>query len=150
MDLSRLEALANTKPPSLKPHSPRRREVANHLARAAELAAEAELAKLSERSRFIAYYDCCHQACLAGLKLAGYRPAEGPGHRQIAFQAIEHALATSKDAIVAMSDANALRGKVEYDGALFEVTESLLAEIAGAAKELLQEARIALKGSKLV
>jgi len=48
-----------------------------------------------------------------------------------------------------MVDANALRGKVEYDGALFEVTDSLLAAIATAAKEVLDEARIALKNSRL-
>ena len=146
--MSKLQKLAEGRTPSLKAHVPHRSEIANHLARAGELLDEASIKRLSERSRFNSYYESCHQSCLAGLKLAGYRPAEGLGHRQIAFQAVEHALPISKPAIVAMAEANSLRGKTEYDAALFDVSHALLDAIAGAARELLDEARIQLKRAK--
>ena len=149
MDIANLRALASGPSPSLKLHHSTKREVSNHVARAAELAAEAELEGLSVRSRFNALYESCHQSCLAALKLAGFKPMEGFGHRQIALQAVEHVIAISKKDLIAMADANSLRGKIEYEGAMFEVTDSLLEGLEGAALEALHEVRLLLKSSKL-
>ena len=48
-----------------------------------------------------------------------------------------------------MADANSMRGKSEYEGALFEVTEALLEDLEAAARGVLEEAKIELKRSKL-
>lgn len=48
-----------------------------------------------------------------------------------------------------MADANALRGKAEYEGALFEVTDALLEDLAGAAREVLGEAKAEMKSARI-
>lgn len=143
MALENLERLVERR--QLSRHEATRREIENHLRTGREFRDAASLRGTPERVRFHNLYDAAHALALAGMKLAGYRPPDGEGNRQLTLSCVEQTLALRKGAAAAFVEANRLRAQMQYQGADVDVADSLMGTMSSAIDEALREVAIRLK-----
>ena len=129
-------------------HQPARREIENHLGTAQEYAAASRAKGVAPRIRFLNLYDAAHAVSLAGLKLAGYRPKEGEGNRQASLACAEQTLALRKGTAAAFTEANRLRGLMQYQGADVDVPDSIFERLESGVAEAVDEIARRLKAVK--
>jgi hypothetical protein len=141
--LENLERLVERK--QLSRHKATRREVENHLSIARAFRDAANLRGTPERVRFHNLYDAAHAVALAGLKLAGYRAADGEGNRQVTLSCVEQTLSIRKGSAAAFTDANRLRSLMQYQGEDVDIPDSLVETLGAAIEEGLREIEIRLK-----
>jgi hypothetical protein len=132
----------------LSRHRATRQEIENHVKVAREFAAAASLRGVAESVRFNNLYDAAHAVALAGLKLAGYRPPDGEGNRQLTLSCVEQTLALKKGASAAFVEANRLRSLMHYQGDDVDVPESLAEALQAGVDEALGELEVRLKQFK--
>jgi hypothetical protein len=71
---------------------------------------------LRPASRFRLAYAAAHDLALIALRAHDFRPAQGPGHRTIVFQTLEHTVGADKAIVVTLSKAHARRNASDYEG----------------------------------
>lgn len=147
MALENLERMVERR--QLDHHTPARREVENHLATAQEYVVASNAKGVTQRIRFLNLYDAAHAVSLAGLKLAGYRAKDGEGNRQATLACAEQTLALRKGTAAAFTEANRLRGLMQYQGADVDVPDSLFERMESGVEEAIGEIRKRLKTAKL-
>ena len=69
-------------------------EISGFLTRAEQQLADARTASLSVASRFCLAYDAAHAFALIALRVQGYRPGRGLGHRMVVFSTLVHTVAS--------------------------------------------------------
>lgn len=111
-----LQRLADSGP--LKAEPAAAKEVASLLANAAQSLADAQRSELSDQSRFLLAYTAGHALALAALRARDYRPAQGPGHRAIVFQALPHTAGAAAELWVPLDKAHKKRNDLEYSAAI--------------------------------
>ena len=130
---------------TLLEHQPTAAELQQHLNNAQDLLKDARNASVSALGRFNAAYGASHALLTAAIKMKGYRPGSGPGHRQVLFQLLDQLLPAAAAAKAVLSQAHVTRNKAEYDGEPVNATAALVASLVAAAENLNEEVRLALK-----
>ncbi len=93
-------------------------EVATLLQRAEALLTDAGNAALAPASRFNLAYDAAFALATAALRLRGYRPDEGRGHRAIVFQSLPHTVGAPLELWSALAAAHDRRNALAYHAAM--------------------------------
>src|SRR3989304_4108618 len=99
----------------LKPEAAAAKEIAALLESAARSLADARRAELSDQSRFSLAYNAGHALALAALRACNYRPAQGPGHRAVVFQALPHTAHAPPELWVTLDKAHGKPNDLEYN-----------------------------------
>ncbi|MCC6210922.1 MAG: hypothetical protein IT513_07765 [Burkholderiales bacterium] len=128
----------------LKPELSSEAEVGRLLQVARSHLADAQLEKVSLNGRFAGVYSASHAAALAALRWHGYRSE----NRFTVFQCLAHTVRWEAARWRVLDLAHQKRNRVEYEG-VFDVEESMVAELIALAKELIAEVtRLAESGKK--
>ena len=130
---------------TLLEHRPTVAELQQHLANAQDLLKDARNASVSALGRFNAAYGASHALLTAAIKLHGFRPGSGPGHRQVLFQLLDQLLPAAASAKSVLSQAHLTRNRAEYDGEPVNATAALVGSMVAAVENLDEEVRLALK-----
>jgi hypothetical protein len=109
-----LENLAGTG--QLIPEPTSVEEISGFLMRAEQQLIDARTASLSAASRFSLAYDAAHAFALAALRLHGYRPGRGLGHRMVVFSTLPHTVASPATEWAALVRYHTKRNSSEYAG----------------------------------
>lgn len=127
----------------LKAHVVAGEEIERLLAAAKRNLRDANAVGISDETRFDAAYKAVMQCALAGLAVAGYRPAtDQPGHHQTMVQSLPLTLGVDRDTMVVLDALRKKRNINDYSGDLMD-PESLRQCILEA-ESLLKLARIRL------
>lgn len=97
---------------------------------------DAEVSRLSLRSRFHLAYGAAYALASAALRRAGFRA----GNRYLAFQALEHTLSIGAPTWRVLARAHQLRNQLEYD-AVGRPDERLVTDTIEAARVVLNALR---------
>lgn len=116
-----LENLAGTGQLILEPTSVE--EISGFLMRAEQQLIDARTASLSAASRFSLAYDAAHALALVALRVHGYRPGRGLGHRMVVFSTLVHTVASPAAEWTALVRYHTKRNSSEYAG-LVNVSEA--------------------------
>ncbi|MGH7714096.1 MAG: hypothetical protein ACREOG_22640 [Gemmatimonadaceae bacterium] len=117
-----------------EPCSPR--EFQGLLSSGAARLADAGNASLALESRFDLAYNAAHALALAALRYRGYRSE----NRYVVFQVLPHTLGLRDVTWRVLAKGHERRNLAEYEGTL-EVDERLLANLVGAAEQVLKAVR---------
>ena len=91
-------------------------EVGGFLANANQALVDAQIPGLSSANRFKLAYDAAHALSLVAMRLRGYRPGSGPGHRAIVFQSLVHTVSAPAALASSLNRYHTKRNRSEYDG----------------------------------
>ncbi len=91
--------------------------------RAEQQLVDARTASLSVASRFSLAYDAPHAFALIALRVHGYRPGRGLGHRMVVFSTLAHTVASPAAHCAALVRYHTKRNASEYAG-LVNVSEA--------------------------
>ena len=121
--------------PKLKPGRHRAAHPRGYLCRGDFWIPHARTASLSVASRFSLAYDAAHAFAPVALRVHGYRPGRGLGHRMVVFSTLVHTVASPAAECAALLRYHTKRNSSEYAGLvnaseaeardLIEVTRSL-------------------------
>ena len=140
------ERLANLRSRGLlSEHSASRAELQQHLDNARDQIGDARNAGVSALRRFNAAYGASHALLTAAVKMRGYRPGSGMGHRQLLFDLLDQLMPAAAAAKAVLSQAHVMRNKAQYDGEPVNVTAALVHSLVAAAENLDEEVRLAFK-----
>ena len=112
--LKALDSLVKTGQLKVEPTS--KTEVAGFLANADQALVDAQLPGLSSANRFKLAYDAAHALSLVAMRLRGYRPGSGPGHRAVVFQSLVHTVGAPAALASSLNRYHTKRNRSEYDG----------------------------------
>jgi len=120
---------------SLKAEPASKQEIAGFLNGASDYLRDCGQPALSAASRFKLAYDAVHALALTALRANGYRPAQGPGHRRIVFQSLQHTVSAPASLWLTLDKYHDKRNASEYAG-LINVSAAEADDIAALAGEL--------------
>lgn len=105
----------------LKAHVAAREEIERLLAAASRNLRDAHVPGISDETRFDAAYKSVMQCALAGLAVAGYRPAtDQPGHHQTMIQSLPLTLGVNREAVLVLDALRKKRNINDYSGDLMD------------------------------
>lgn len=105
----------------LKPHATHPAEVQRLLAAARRNLADAQVAGISDETRFDAAYKAIMQCAMVGLMANGYRPSTNtPGHHQAMIQTLSTTLGVQRETWLVMDALRKKRNVNDYSGDLIE------------------------------
>jgi uncharacterized protein (UPF0332 family) len=119
----------------LHPEPASREEVQGFLLDADECLQDARSSTLHAASRFRLAYAAAHDLALAALRGHDFRPAQGPGHRTLVFQVLEHTVDADRGLIVTLSKAHSRRNASDYEGRV-AVSESEVRDLLAMTERL--------------
>ena len=111
---SALDSLVKSGQLKVEPTS--KAEVAGFLANANQALVDAQIPELSSANCFKLAYDAAHALSLVAMRLRGYRPGAGPGHRAIVFQSLVHTIGALAELASSLNRYHTKRNRSEYDG----------------------------------
>jgi hypothetical protein len=110
-------------------------EVQGLLSSAKDYLADARRQTNSQATRFNVAYEAAHAIALAAMRALDLRPAQGPGHRAVVFNALNSTTGATAAVFVPLMKANDKRNKLTYDG-LTTFSAAELAELIDCATAL--------------
>jgi hypothetical protein len=120
---------------SLKREPTSKEEIQGFLTGARDYLRDSRNPANSAAGRFQLAYGAAHALALAALRIHGYRPAQGKGHRAIVFQTLPLTVGADESIWVTLDKAHTRRNASEYEG-IVEATESDATDIALTAQRL--------------
>ena len=124
----------------LKSHEPKALETQRLLASAERNLKDAQVAGISDETRFDAGYKAIMQCALVALMASGYRPATNvPGHHQTMIQSLALTLQVSSDVWLVLDALRKKRNVNDYSGDLIDPAS--VRECIARAKTLLATTR---------
>ena len=129
----------------IKPHTPARIEIQQHLEKAKKLLDDARRAGNSLEGRFENGNSAGHSLLMASLKMKGYRPTGEKGHRSILYHLIDDLLPGAAGAKDTLSRVHNLRNRSEYDGDDIDITQGLVDDLIEAVENVQEEVLFAFK-----
>ena len=122
----------------LKRELPNADAIANHIAKARNLLADARSASPSLDGRFNNAYAAGHHFLTAALKMRGYRPVEGHGGRSVLYQLLDQLVPGAAGSQRLLQRVHDLRNKEEYDDPM-QITASLVSDLIAAVQDVAEE-----------
>lgn len=105
----------------LKAHAPNREESARLLSAAQRNLADAQLACLSDESRFDLAYKAIMQCAMLALMQRGYRPATSiPGHHRTMIESLPMTLGIREEVVLVLDALRRKRNLSDYSGDLVD------------------------------
>lgn len=105
----------------LKPHTTNALEIQRLLAAATRNLADANVAEISDETRFDAGYKSIMQCALLGLMASGYRPTtSAPGHHQTMIQTLPLTLGLANEDWLVLDALSKKRNINDYSGDLID------------------------------
>jgi len=101
---------------ALKAEPTSRQEIAGFLSGAADALGDSKQPHLSVSGHFKLAYDAAHALALVALRAHDYRPAQGPGHRRIVFQSLQHTVHAPAELWRTLDKYHDKRNASEYGG----------------------------------
>jgi hypothetical protein len=130
---SALDSLVRSGHLKVEPTS--KNEVAGFLANANQALVDAQIRELSSANRFKLAYDAAHALSLLAMRLRGFRPGAGPGHRAIVFQSLVHTVGAPAALADSLNRYHTKRNRSEYDG-LVKATDAEARDMLALTKSL--------------
>jgi hypothetical protein len=128
----------------LKEHDPTPAEVQRLLAAAERNLADAQVAEISDETRFDAAYRAVMQCALAAMMASGFRPSTSePGHHQTLIQSLPLTLGVSNESWVVLDALRRKRNASDYTGDV--VQPGMVSEATAQTASLLKALRAWLK-----
>ena len=115
-------------------------EISGFLMRAEQQLVDARTASLSAASRFSLAYDAAHAFALIALRVHGYRPGRGLGHRMVVFSTLVHTVASPAAECAALVRYHTKRNSSEYAG-LVNASEAEARDLIEATRSLRDRVR---------
>ena len=120
-------------------HAATTAEIKRHIETANAWLTDAQKVQNSPETHFSVANSARHALLMAAIKMQGFRPTSGKGHRQILYQLLDTLLPAAAAAKKTLSNSHNTRNRAEYDGDDMDVTQGQTDDIVDAVKNVLQE-----------
>jgi hypothetical protein len=123
----------------LHAHQPDLAEIEQHIFVADEHIADSQRMENSLATRFSVANTAGHSLLIAAIKMRGYRPAGGKGHRSVLYQLLDELLPGAAGAKTVLANCHNRRNKMEYDGEVVDFTAGEVVDLIEAVKSVREE-----------
>lgn len=123
-------------------------EVEQHVLVADEHLTDAQRTANSFATRFSIANTAGHALLMAAVKMHGYRPSTGKGHRSVLYQILDQLLPGAASEKETLLRSHNKRNKTEYDGDPADFTQGQVDDLIDAVKSVREEVRYLISAHK--